>query len=55
MGRPGLSGRQKAAKGIGGGRQARRGRHPEAERRGTREAERHRVQPKAQTVPPAGG
>ncbi len=33
-GEPGLTGRQKSAEGIGGPRQARRGRHPTAERRG---------------------
>jgi len=33
-GEPGLSGRQKSAEGIVGWRQARLGRHPEAERRG---------------------
>jgi len=51
---PGLTGRQKSAEGIGGPRQARRGRHPSAERRGTREAEPHRVVPKARTVPREG-
>jgi hypothetical protein len=35
-GEPGLSGRQKSAEGIVGWRQARLGRHPEAERRGNR-------------------
>ena len=37
-GKPGLTGRQKSAEGRGGPGQARRVRHPNAERRGTREA-----------------
>jgi len=38
-----LTGRQKSAEGILGPRQARRVRHPNAERRGTREAAPHRI------------
>ena len=48
------TGRQKSAEGLRGPRQARRVRHPTAERRGNREAAPHRRDPKARTVPREG-
>jgi hypothetical protein len=46
--------RQKSAEGIVGPRQARRVRHPDAERRGTREAGPLHREPNARTVPREG-
>ena len=53
-GEPDLTGRQKSAEGILGPRQARLVGHPNAERRGSRKAAPHHLEPKARTVPRKG-